>query len=85
MKCKLKVNFSSNIVATGQIMATSGLIHGKELGKLNYKVCVDHVYDESAKLPIPVPDEMSLVMHAAGSIVAWPKNLIILNDSEVLN
>ena len=85
MECKLKVDSSSNVVAKGYIVATSGLIHGRELGKLNYKVSVDHVNDETARLPIPVPEEMSLVVHASGSIVAWPKNLIIFDDLEVLN
>ena len=85
MKCKLKVDTSSNIVAKRYIVATSGLIHSRELGKLNYKVCVDHIEDETAILPIPVPEEMSLVVHASGSIIAWAKNLIVLDDHEVLN
>ena len=83
MKCKLAVDNIANIVAEGHIMATSGVIHGKELGESNYRVSVDYVADESAKLPFPIPDEMSLVVHASGSIVEWPKHLIILDVSQV--
>ena len=44
---------------------------------------MDYVADESAKLPFPIPDEMSLVVHASGSIVEWPKHIIILDVSQV--
>ena len=81
MKCKLTVD--NKIVAEGHIIATSGVIHGKELGISNYRVSVDKIIIGEAQFPIPIPDEMTIVQDAKGAHVAWPRNFVILTDSEV--
>ena len=63
-------------------MATKGHVHGKNLAPGNYRVAVDKCLDKNAKLPVSVGDEMTLVVHAVNSYVAWPSHLIITYDRE---
>ena len=74
---------NGNVVAIGQIVATEGLIHGRQLGEGNVRVVVNNCIDENAHLPIPVGDELIFVKDAVKSFVAWPKHLVIVSDDEV--
>ena len=74
---------NGNTVAIGQIVATEGLIHGKELRKGNIRVIIEKCFDENVHLPIPVGEELILAKDAVGSFVAWPEHLVIINDYEV--
>ena len=74
---------NGNTVAIGQIVATEGLIHGKELRKGNVWVIIEKCFNENAHFPIPVGEELILVKDAIGSFVAWPEHLVIISDYEV--
>ncbi|XP_062103636.1 uncharacterized protein LOC133814725 [Humulus lupulus] len=82
VKCKLYIGQGGDVVALGQVVATKGNVHGKSLAPGNYRVVVDRCLDGSAKLPVSVGDEMTLVVHAVNSYVAWPSHLIITYDHE---
>ena len=60
-------------------------IHGMPPGEMNYGVAVTEADPKytTEPLPIPVGDEMTIVAHAIGSQVAWPKNLVIFDDTLV--
>lgn len=82
VKCKLYIEQGGDVVALGRVVATKGNVHGKSLAPGNYRVVVDRCLDGSAKLPVSVGDEMTLVVHAVNSYVAWPSHLIITYDHE---
>ncbi|XP_062118610.1 uncharacterized protein LOC133832256 [Humulus lupulus] len=82
VKCKLYVGQGGDVVALGRVVATKGNVHGKILAPGNYRVVVDRCLDGSAKLPVSVGDEMTLVVHVVNSYVAWPSHLIITYDHE---
>ncbi|XP_062104376.1 uncharacterized protein LOC133815571 [Humulus lupulus] len=81
-KCKLYIEKGGDVVALGRVVATKGNVHGKSLAPGNYRVVVDRCLDGSAKLPVSVGDEMTLVVHVVNSYVAWPSHLIITYDHE---
>ncbi|XP_062100387.1 uncharacterized protein LOC133806284 [Humulus lupulus] len=80
VKCKLYIEQGGDVVALGRVVATKGNVHGKSLAPGNYRVVVDRCLDGSAKLPVSVGDEMTLVVHAVNSYVAWSSHLIITYD-----
>lgn len=59
-------------------------IHTLPLGELNVRVCVDFVIIPHALLPIPIPGEATSVGEAVGYELAWPKNLVLVNDEVIL-
>ncbi|XP_042460666.1 uncharacterized protein LOC122044204 [Zingiber officinale] len=80
-KCNLAVKQRENVVAYGTILSKGGpniLIHHVALGEGNFKVSIDVVLDEEAELPIPIRSGPTIVNDAVGTIVAWPKELVIL-------
>ena len=70
-----------NVVAIGNIIDELGgpesLVHGIPVGVDNLRVHISIAIKEHAKLPILVRDDLVIVGDAKGSIVAWPKALII--------
>ena len=61
------------------------LIHHVPLGEGNFKVSIDVVLDEEAELPIPIRSGPTIVNDVIGTIVAWPKELVILPTKKVLS
>ena len=49
-------------------------------GKFNVQVSVDVAIVKDAPLPIPIPEEMTIVGEAIGCQVAWPKKFILVNN-----
>ncbi|XP_062109673.1 uncharacterized protein LOC133821328 [Humulus lupulus] len=82
VKCKLYVGQGGDVVALRRVVATKGNVHGKILAPGNYREVIDKCLDGSAKLPVSVRDETTLVVHAVNSFVAWPSHLIISYDHE---
>ena len=78
-----------NIVAYGLILEvdvdpSQQLIHGKPLGEDNLRVSIIRAVVGDAKLPFPITgDDIVTVNNAVGSIVAWPKNLVVTPEPEV--
>jgi hypothetical protein len=77
------------IVAYGKLVESEvpldeQTIHGVKLGidKVRVEILVPVVAD--AKLPFPIKGEIELVKEAKGSVVAWPRNMCVVegvNDS----
>lgn len=65
-------------VACGQILTLGSNIHNVSLGEGNVRVAINLALDEDALLPIPVGGEMRTVGDAVKSIVAWPRDLVIM-------
>lgn len=64
-KCQLAVKHGRNVVAYGTIVSEGGpnvMLHNVSLGEGNFKVSVDVVLDEGAKLPIPVKSGPTIVI-----------------------
>ena len=61
------------------------LIHGRSLGPDYYRVSLLFVEEEHMNdyLSIPDGDELLILSDAIKAIVAWPKNLVLLQDEEV--
>lgn len=86
-ECKLALNSSDHIVAFGKIIEenlANPTIHGVPLGKDNVKVQITVAIEAKAKVPIPVRDDILTVNDAVGSIVAWPKSLVVLTYVKVI-
>ena len=62
--------------------AANQIIHGQLLGESNYRVAVKIVIVGHAYLPIPVQDELVYVSDAQGVQVAWPQELVVLDDDD---
>lgn len=58
-------------------------VHGIPLATADVRVSIDVVFQKNAILPQPVRDELLLVSHAIGTIVAWPRKFVITNNNEV--
>lgn len=71
-----------NIVAHGTMYETvsSDEAMHTQLGDSNVCVTIDFVIVPYAHLPIPVPGSVTLVGEAVGYQVAWPKNLVLVDD-----
>ena len=69
-KCQLAVDRKENVVADETIV--------RECGS-NYLVVVDAPYKSNTTLPIPIPDEITIVGNAVGYEVLWPTHLVILD------
>ncbi|KAI5396106.1 hypothetical protein KIW84_062343 [Lathyrus oleraceus] len=70
------------LVGKGKVHNTSGdLLHHRPLPDGHLKVSVDVVLDKEALLPIPdIVSETTLLRDAIGSFVAWPLDLIFIDD-----
>ncbi|KAI5398476.1 hypothetical protein KIW84_064025 [Lathyrus oleraceus] len=70
------------LVGKGKVHNTSGdLLHHRPLPDGHLKVSVDVVLDKNALLPIPdIVSETTLLRDAIGSFVAWPLDLIYIDD-----
>ncbi|KAG5562854.1 hypothetical protein RHGRI_005547 [Rhododendron griersonianum] len=82
-QCKLAVGSIENIVAHGRMyerVSSDETIHTLPLGELNVRVYVDFVIIPHALLPIPIPGDATSVGEAVGYELAWPKNLVLVND-----
>ncbi|KAI8543010.1 hypothetical protein RHMOL_Rhmol08G0185500 [Rhododendron molle] len=82
-QCKLAVGFIENIVAHGRMyerVSSDETIHTLPLGELNVRVCVDFVIIPHALLPIPIPGDTTTIGEVVGYELAWPKNLVLVND-----
>ncbi|XP_058179610.1 uncharacterized protein LOC131298263 [Rhododendron vialii] len=76
--CKLAVRSIENIVAHGTMYET--VSSDELLGDSNVRVSVDFVIVPYAHLPIPMPGSVTLVGEVVGYQVAWPKNLVLVDD-----
>ncbi|KAF7134397.1 hypothetical protein RHSIM_Rhsim08G0143200 [Rhododendron simsii] len=82
-QCKLAVGSIENIVAHGRMyerVSNDETIYTLPLGELNIWVYVDFVIIPHALLPIPIPGDATSVSEAVGYELAWPKNLVLVND-----
>ncbi|KAI5395503.1 hypothetical protein KIW84_061891 [Lathyrus oleraceus] len=70
------------LVGKGKVHNTLGdLLHHRPLPDGHLKVSVDVVLDKDALLPIPdIVSETTLLRDAIGSFVAWPLDLIFIDD-----
>ena len=70
------------IVGKGKIHNTLGdLIHHRPLPDGHLKVSVDIALDLDALISIPnIVSETTLLRDAIGSFVAWPSDLVIIDD-----
>lgn len=81
----LAVGSINNIVAYGTVVEMkSETIHGVPLAKDCLRVSIDMATNVAALLPIPVGDELVNVGQAVGSHVAWPRELIIVQQVKVI-
>ncbi|XP_042423020.1 uncharacterized GPI-anchored protein At1g61900-like [Zingiber officinale] len=53
------------------------MLHNAPLGEGNLKVSVDVVLQEEAELPIPLKSGPTVMIDAVGTVVGWPKELVI--------
>ncbi|KAK9176499.1 hypothetical protein WN944_028516 [Citrus x changshan-huyou] len=84
--CKLALGDDLNIVAQGTVFMDNepnATVHGIPLASTDVRVSIDVAFQKNAILPRPVRDELILVSHAIGSIVAWPKKIVITSNNEV--
>ncbi|XP_058185700.1 uncharacterized protein LOC131302926 [Rhododendron vialii] len=82
-QCKLAMGSIENIVAHGRMyerVSSDETIHTLPLGDLNVRVYVDFVIIPHALLPIPIPGDETSVGEVMGYELAWPKNLVFVND-----
>ncbi|XP_042436956.1 uncharacterized protein LOC122022917 [Zingiber officinale] len=79
-KCHLALKNKGNVVAYGTIVSDGGpnvMLHNAPLGEGNLKVSVDVVLQEEAELPIPLKSGPTVMVDAVGTVVGWPKELVI--------
>ena len=84
--CKLALGDDLNIVSQGMVFVDNepnATVHGIPLASTDVRVSIDVAFQKNAILPRPVRDELILVSHAIGSIVAWPKQFVITSNNEV--
>ncbi|KAL6562910.1 hypothetical protein OROHE_005497 [Orobanche hederae] len=85
--CKLSIGNIENVVAFGTIISSGGanvVIHHRPLGKGKWKIAIDGLTEDGdIDLDLPILDEngSSCVADAVGCIVAWPKNLVVLEST----
>ncbi|KAI5384717.1 hypothetical protein KIW84_071648 [Lathyrus oleraceus] len=74
------------LVGKGKVHNTSGdLLHHRPLPDGHLKVSVDVVLDKDALLPIPdIVSETKFLRDAIGSFVAWPLDLIFIDEEDHL-
>ena len=76
--CGLLVEPNSIVVARGLVVETKGTItYGIEMDPYTVYVEVKVVINPSAEISIPVNDEIYLVEYAVGTLVPWPKELVL--------
>lgn len=81
---KLAVGSPTNFVAYGIVDTISDVLHGKPLEKENARVSITRVIQGAAKIPFPIGDEIMTVEQACGTFIAWPRDLILEEDSGAL-
>ncbi|KAL6566614.1 hypothetical protein OROMI_015018 [Orobanche minor] len=85
--CKISIGNIENVVAFRTIISAGGanvVIHHRPLGKGNWKVAIDGLTEDGdIDLDLPILDENGplCVADAVGCIVAWPKNLVVLEST----
>lgn len=52
-------------------------VHGLPLKPEHARVSVDGIIKGDALVPVPVAGEIETVQQAVGSLIAWPRDLII--------
>ncbi|XP_028089195.1 uncharacterized protein LOC114289635 [Camellia sinensis] len=85
--CKLAVGSIENIVAHGMMyerIEPNEAICTVPLGESNVRVLIQVAIQKDAPLPIAIPDEMLIIGQAVGFFVAWPKNLVFVDDEGAL-
>ncbi|XP_062094177.1 uncharacterized protein LOC133800240 [Humulus lupulus] len=82
IECKFALGSITNIVGRGYILVTSSSdIHGENLGE-NYRGAIEFADQPDALLVNPIPDsEIYTVKQAIGSLIRWPKSLVIFNGA----
>ncbi|KAL8088632.1 hypothetical protein AgCh_038419 [Apium graveolens] len=81
-KCELAVDVIENKVPFGMVFSEDGmstLVHGVPLEPGYARVQVDGTIKKDALVSVPIAGEIETVRQAVGSLVAWPKNLIIFS------
>ena len=71
------------IVAIGKVINTAGAntIHNMVIPPNHARVAIEVVNERDAILPVPNPSaDMMVINEAVGSYVAWPIELIILDN-----
>ena len=82
IECKFSLGSITNIVGRGYILVTSSSdIHGENIGE-NYRGAIEFADQPDALLVNPIPDsEIYTVKQAIGSLIRWPKSLVIFNGA----
>ncbi|KAL5142000.1 hypothetical protein HKD37_09G025258 [Glycine soja] len=80
--CKLYVSSSLLLlIARGKVYIQIDTLHNRSLPHGNVKVSVDVVVESNAQLQIPNHDDKIMaIAQAIGTFVAWPINLIQVDD-----
>ena len=84
-------NLLLRLVGDVPVQAASGMAypcnegdiqHGTPMEQGNTKVTVDNVHDLFKSIPLPFPpnDEVTMLGHAVGTFIQWPKKDIVLID-----
>lgn len=77
----MTIHSKTNNVVDGFVFERNGpneKVRGIHLGEKNVHVSIQIVFSPNNILPIPVLDEMEMVKDTIGSLVAWPKELVLL-------
>ncbi|KAL6228395.1 hypothetical protein ACLB2K_002345 [Fragaria x ananassa] len=82
-ECGLAIGTVQNVVAYGKVVDIGGktsthILHGVPLGEGNVRVTVIGSYNDNALIPIPVRDDIVTVGDAKGSLVVWPRDLVVI-------
>ncbi|XP_073036717.1 uncharacterized protein [Primulina eburnea] len=81
----LKLDSSTDIVAYGTVVEVNGannLLHGVPLPQNCTCVSIDEAMQNTALLPVPIPNECEVVGDSVGTHVAWPHHLIMLREEK---
>ncbi|XP_073125514.1 uncharacterized protein [Henckelia pumila] len=73
-------------VAYGTVVELNGaskLLHGIPLPQNCMRVSIDIALEKSARLPVLIPNECEIVGDAVGTHVAWPKDLIVVQENRM--
>ncbi|KAL6564961.1 hypothetical protein OROMI_016411 [Orobanche minor] len=67
------------LVAIGRVHRADSTLHCAPLPAHLFKVVVEEAVDADAEVPIPT-EEVSLVLEALGTFIAWPKDLVVADS-----
>ncbi|VFQ77904.1 unnamed protein product [Cuscuta campestris] len=82
VRCKLYLNLPTlRLVARANVFGQGVLLHGKPLNEAQARVCVQEVIlgEENTMVPY-VTDEVQTLSSSIGTYIAWPKNLIEIEE-----